>query len=65
MKRLVVALALLWMVKWFNSAEDLVAFVNGLTPEQQASAKVITAPSSRNVGGWFGQPYGLLFEVKK
>lgn len=63
--KLALALALVWILKWFNSAEDLVSFLNQLPAAQASSAKVIVAPSSRNFGGLLGSPYGLLYEEEK
>lgn len=62
MRHLAAALALIWVVKWFGTAESLVTFLNTLPAQQQASAKVIVAPSSRNPLGWGGDPYGLIYE---
>ena len=54
-------LVLVWVLRWFGTADDLVRFLNTLPSAQQADAKVISAPSQRSPLGWFDQPYGLLY----
>ena len=66
MKRVLVALALAWVLKWFGTGDALVRYLNGLPLHAQASAKVIVAPSQRNPFGWADSPYGLIYlEVPK
>lgn len=55
---------LLFTLHWFNTADDLVRFLNGLSQSQQATARIVVAPSTRNILGFAGSPYGLIFEVK-
>lgn len=57
----VAALLLIWMLRWFNTADDLLNFLQGLSPETAKTAKVIVAPSNRNYFGFGGNPYGLIY----
>ena len=62
-------LTLVFIIKWFNSVDQLVLALNRLTEAQQKTAQVIAVPSDRNegsiffgkVGGLMGKPYGLLY----
>lgn len=61
MKRILVVLALVWVVKWFNTAESLVAFLNKMEIHPASQARIIVAPSQRNVLGWADSPYGVIY----
>jgi len=61
MKKILRVMLLLWVLRWFNTADELVHFLNTLPSDVAMSAKILTAPSQRNVLGWVGQPYGLIY----
>ncbi len=65
MRRWVILIGLTWVLRWFNTAEEMVVFLNRLSPERQVEAKVVIAPSARNPVGWLGSPYGLLYREER
>jgi hypothetical protein len=52
----------LWCVLWFNTLDAALARANLLGPNP--TVQFVVAPSTRNIGGWLGQPYGLVWRVQ-
>lgn len=73
MKRTISAVALLFIIKWYGTADDMVLAINRLSEPQRRTMQIVVAPSNRNegsmifggvLGSLVGEPYGLLYDVE-
>ena len=59
-----------FIVQGYNTFDEALKGLNGLTPAQQQTAQIVAVPSDRNegkiffgkLGGLMGKPYGLVFD---
>lgn len=49
-----------WQLKCVNTMEDVVSALQRMPMDAAERAKIIVAPSSRNVLGWAGSPYCII-----
>lgn len=51
----------IWKQECFQLMDQLTTKLNQLPVESATTAHVVVAPSSRNIGGFLGQPYCIIY----
>ena len=55
----------IWCVMWFTFFDEALNQANKFPIEQRATIQFISAPSQRTLGGWVGQPYGIVYRAER